>query len=148
MPENKIISITGARYYHRKCVFWCMNSCIISSIHSNFHCIATPLALMTESTMITVGRWVGRWSKVEAFLLTSCWWWRCLAWQPQVGGPVPVGGEGDGGGCFYVQTSAAGVVLEYPGTRKQPLCGTPLSPESQVVDVDMSMRKDGRRREC
>ena len=67
---------------------------------------------------------------------------------------MPVGGEGDGGGgqdvarLFYVQTLAAGVVLEYPGTRKQPLCGTPLSPESQVVDVDMSMRKDGRRREC
>ena len=72
---------------------------------------------------------------------------------------MPVGGEGDGGGgqdeegddvarLFYVQTSAAGVVLEYPGTRKQPLCGTPLSPESQVVDVDVSMRKDGRRWEC
>ena len=69
---------------------------------------------------------------------------------------MPVGGEGDGGGgqdeegddvarLFYVQTSAAGVVLEYPGTRKQPLCGTLLSPESQVVDVDVSMRKDGRR---
>ena len=49
---------------------------------------------------------------------------------------------------FYVQTSAAGVVLEYPGTRKQPLCGTPLSPGSQVVDVDVSMRKDGRRWDC
>ena len=49
---------------------------------------------------------------------------------------------------FYVQTSAAGVVLEYPGTRKQPLCGTPLSPESQVVDIDVSMSKDGRRWEC
>ena len=72
---------------------------------------------------------------------------------------MPVGGEGDGGGgqdeegedvarLFYVQTSAAGVVLEYPGTRKQPLCGTPLSPGSQVVDVDVSMRKDGRRWDC
>ena len=49
---------------------------------------------------------------------------------------------------FIIQTSAAGVVLEYPGTRKQPLCGTPLSPESQVVDVDVSMRKDVRRWEC
>ena len=49
---------------------------------------------------------------------------------------------------FFIQTSAAGVVLEYPGTRKQPLCGTPLSPESQVVDVDASMRKDVRRWEC
>ena len=110
--------------------------------------------------MITVGRWVGRWSKMEAFLLTSCWWWRRLAWQPQVGGAVPVSGEDDGGGgqdeegedlarlFFIIQTSAAGVVLEYPGTRKQPLCGTPLSPESQVVDVDVSMRKDGRRWEC
>ena len=49
---------------------------------------------------------------------------------------------------FFIQTSAAGVVLEYPGTRKQPLCGTPLSPESQVVDVDVSMRKDVRRWEC
>ena len=53
---------------------------------------------MTESTMITVGRWVGRWSKMEAFLLTSCWWWRRLAWQPQVGGAVPVSGEDDCGG--------------------------------------------------
>ena len=72
---------------------------------------------------------------------------------------MPVGGEGDGGGgqdeegedlarLFYVQTLAAGVVLEYPGTRKQPLCGTPLSPGSQVVDVDVSLRKDGRRWEC
>jgi len=26
---------------------------------------------------------------MEAFLLTSCWWWGRLAWQPQVGGPVP-----------------------------------------------------------
>ena len=49
---------------------------------------------------------------------------------------------------FFIQTSAAGVVLEYPGTRKQPLCGTPLSPRSQVVDVDASMRKDVRRWEC
>ena len=49
---------------------------------------------------------------------------------------------------FFIQTSAAGVVLEYPGTRKQPLCGTPLSPGSQVVDVDVSMRKDGRRWDC
>ena len=48
----------------------------------------------------------------------------------------------------FIQTSAAGVALEYPGTRKQPLCGTPLSPESQVVDVDVSMRKDGRRWDC
>ena len=89
---------------------------------------------------------------MEAFLLTSCWWWRRLAWQPQVGGPVPVGGQDEEGEdvarLFYVQTSAAGVVLEYPGTRKQPLCGTPLSPESQVVDVDVSMSKDGRRWEC
>ena len=89
---------------------------------------------------------------MEAFLLTSCWWWRRLAWQPQVGGPVPVGGQDEEGEdlarLFYVQTSAAGVVLEYPGTRKQPLCGTPLSPGSQVVDVDVSMRKDGRRWDC
>ena len=89
---------------------------------------------------------------MEAFLLTSCWWWGRLAWQPQVGGPVPVGGQDEEGEdlarLFYVQTSAAGVVLEYPGTRKQPLCGTPLSPGSQVVDVDVSMRKDGRRWEC
>ena len=35
---------------------------------------------------------------MEAFLLTSCWWWRRLAWQPQVGGAVPVSGEDDGGG--------------------------------------------------
>ena len=27
---------------------------------------------------------------MEAFLLTSCWWWGRLAWQPQVGGPVPM----------------------------------------------------------
>ena len=96
---------------------------------------------------------------MEAFLLTSCWWWRRLAWQPQVGGAVPVSGEDDGGGgqdeegedlarLSFIQTSAAGVVLEYPGTRKQPLCGTPLSPESQVVDVDVSMSKDGRRWKC
>ena len=95
---------------------------------------------------------------MEAFLLTSCWWWRRLAWQPQVGGAVPVSGEDDGGdgqdeegedfAFFFIQTSAAGVVLEYPGTRKQPLCGTPLSPESQVVDVDVSMSKDGRRWKC
>ena len=32
VPGNKIISITSTRCIHRKCVCWCMNSWIISSI--------------------------------------------------------------------------------------------------------------------
>ena len=48
LPGNKIISITSTRCIHRKCVCWCMNSWIISSIHCNFHFVSTPLALMTD----------------------------------------------------------------------------------------------------